>query len=196
MRLALCAPILFGAAVLQAGTFDEWIVAPPALGAAAFKVRVKDYFAAYERLQSATDDSPGAQIRDRTEHDRWSGLQWRLARALDEQKPLGDLSEFGLISREDGSYSVRLKDYPQWAPLDSLLTVLRDPAVFESYATQLQARGFRDSDLEVMKEYVEKNNPQRAAFTANKPLIEMFGVVPDRFLGRDGPWSRPALAKR
>lgn len=57
MRLALCAPILFGAAVLQAGTFDERIVAPPALGAAAFKVRVKDYFAAYERLQSESTAS-------------------------------------------------------------------------------------------------------------------------------------------
>jgi hypothetical protein len=176
VRAALCVPLLMGAAALHAGPFDERVPAPPALDAIAAKARVREYFDAYERMRSAHGDASVAQLRDRAAYQRWSTLQWQLKRNLDERKPLGDLAEFGLIGQEDGSYSVRLKDYPQWAPLDSLLTVLRDPVVFAAYAAQLQARGFRDQDVQALKAYIEKNNPERAAFAANKPLIETFAA--------------------
>lgn len=174
--LVLLLPLIFSAFHLHAAPFDESIRAPQALKQADIKLRTKEYFAAHAHMRSADKNTVGAQIRGRASYEKWSTFNWQVQRTLDERKPIGDLSEFGLTKKDDGSYVVRLKEYPQWAPLDSLLTVLTNPDVLESYAVELKARGFRDRDIELLRDYVAKNNFERTAFAANKPLIESFAV--------------------
>jgi hypothetical protein len=174
LLLRLLVPFLLGwTATADAAKFDERIVAPKAASPATLKALTREYFATYQRAQAK---GVGGLIRDPAAYRQWFEWYWQLSETLDDKQPIGDLTEFGLIPQEDGSYTVDHKKYPQWAPLDRQLTILRTPVIFEAYAPELKTRGFRDQDLEVLKSYVDKHDPERGAFAENKPLVESFAT--------------------
>lgn len=174
LLLRMFLPLLLGwAATSQAAKFDERIAAPKAASPATLKSLTREYFATYQRAQAK---GVGGLIRDPVAYRQWSEWAWRVSETMDEKKPIGDLTEFGLIPQEDGSYTVDLQQYPQWAPLDRQLTILRTPVIFDAYAPELKRRGFRDQDLEALKNYLDKNDPERGAFVDNRPLIESFAA--------------------
>lgn len=166
---------LAGCATAQAAKFDERIKAPRAASVADLKRSVREYFAAYEQRRKEVDEADDA-IRDPKAYDAWINLQWMIEQQAGEPTSLDDLREFGMQKDVDGSYTVRAKEYPQWMPLDLALMTLRVPSVFDSYAPDLKARGFRDQDLAILKNYVASNNWEREAYLANKPLTESFAA--------------------
>jgi hypothetical protein len=173
LLLRMFLPLLLGwTAAVHAAKFDERVAAPKAATPATLKALTREYFATYQRAQAK---GVGGLIRDPAAYRQWSEWQWRLWETLEEKKPI-DLTEFGLIPQEDGSYTANHQQYPQWAPLDGLLLVLRTQAVFDAYAPELKRRGFRDQDLETLKNYLDKNDPERDAFGENRALIESFAA--------------------
>ncbi|HKE92906.1 MAG TPA: hypothetical protein VKB34_01255 [Povalibacter sp.] len=171
-----------------AANFDVRKPAPSSVSPDDLRNRVRDYVKAHK--EKATESQPAAFIRDPIAYEKWSDVRWRITRALMDNKPVGDLTEFGLRLEEDGSYSVKAREHPEWVPLDSLLTTLLDSQDFNEFAPQLKDRGFRERDLVVMKQYLGSNTPERLAFKENKPLVETFAAhirsqnqvrkVPDR----------------
>lgn len=176
MRLFFWTLLLTCTGAAHAARFDERIKAPHATSAADFKRSVRDYFAAYERQYERDAEDASSLIRNRTAYEAWADTEWQLVRSLDDGMPLGDLSEFGFEREEDGSYTVKVKDHPQWMAIDLALATLRVPSIYDAYARDLRERGFRDQDLAALKNYLDSNNWESAAFAQNKPLTESFAL--------------------
>lgn len=180
---ALCRCVLTGmvtallltasVASVHAAEFSAAVRAPEAPSNAELRKLIRDYFDTYARVNA---QSAAGIVRDAAAHVQWFDTRWRLQRAIDTKKPLGDLSDFGIIPNGDGTYSTDLGKFPQWSPLDERLGRLLVPDVLEAYVAELRARGFREQDIELLKAYVEKNQPRRAAFAENAPLGESFAV--------------------
>jgi hypothetical protein len=164
--------ILFAGAA-HAAPFDERIKAPKAatVTPGEIEARLEAHFATFERKR---EGEPGAFIRDRAAHRQWVDLYFSITRAMDEGRRLDNLSGFGLIAKPDGQYSIDLKEFPQWDPLDARLFLLSNLEVFESYLPALKARGFRDTDVEAVRAYVGTHDPRQISYPAGKQLFESF----------------------
>ncbi len=167
----VCLAAFAGAA--PAAKFDEKIKAPAAPGNAELAALIRDYFGTHARVNA---QSLTGIVRDRDAYQQWFETHWRLQRAIDTKRPLGDLSEFGLTPNGDGSYSVDLAQFPQWDPLPARLQGFREPQAFAVYGAALKARGFRDEDIEAMRLYVEKGGPRQRASTQELDIAEGFGA--------------------
>jgi hypothetical protein len=163
---------IFLAIAVQAAPFDEKVKAPRAASSQALGSRFEAHFQTFERKQKDAD--PAAFMRDQRAHQQWSDLFFTLRLALDERLPLQDLAEFGLVAQADGSYVVDLRKFPQWQPLAARLYRLSNPEVFESYVDALRARGFRDSDLATLRQYLATHDPRSRVLAEGRPLIETF----------------------
>lgn len=169
--------------------FNERLSAPPTPGAAALTARIRAYFSTYERLART---QPGAIVRDRAAFDEWFAMRWALDRALDDRQPLGDLAEFGLVAQPNGSYSVDTQQFPQWAPFDQRLELLRDPQFRAAHVPELRARGFREADILKLEGYLARTasldhtviadkQALAASFTTNAQARQRAGLGrPDR----------------
>jgi hypothetical protein len=160
------------AGVAPAAKFDEKIKAPPAPMNAELKAVIRDYFDTYARVNAK---SSAGIVRDKAAYQQWFETHWRLQRAIDQKRSLGDLSEFGLTRNADGSYSVDLNQYPQWEPLPVRLERFREPQYLDQYADALAARGFRESDLETLRAHVAKS-PRNQASTAELDVADGFAA--------------------
>jgi hypothetical protein len=143
--------LLFAVSISDAADTVQRLTAPAPAERQAVKADLKAYFATYERKRA---ESATALIRDDAARQAWTDLEYRIVRAINEGRALGDLSEFGLESRPDGSFAVDVKRYPQWRPLDASLPVLSSPEVISLYEARLKARGFRQSDMDALRLYV------------------------------------------
>lgn len=184
--LQLVAPI----GETHAAKFDEKLKAPEAPTNEALKVAIREYFDVYART---TAESPAGMARDKAAHAKWFDTQWLLQRAIDTKRDLGDLSEFGIVAKGDGSYSIEVANFPQWTPLSSSLTRLLEPTLFEIYATDLKARGFRDQDIDAMQAYVDANQPRRAVHAENAALGESFATKVEKQLSRKQKIGMPQM---
>lgn len=166
------AMVLAGAA--HAAPFDERIKAPKAATAAPGEIeaRLKAHFNAFERKQQESE--PGAFIRDRAAHKQWVDLHFSITRAMDEGRPLTNLAAFGLIATPDGQYTIDLKAFPQWDPLDARLFLLSNPDVLESYVPALEARGFRDIDVDTLRTYVSTHDPRQLSYPEGRQLFDSY----------------------
>jgi len=163
--------VLFAAAS-HAAPFDERIRAPGAAVPGEIEARLQAHFDTYERKQQ--EGKPGAFIRDRAAHEQWVDLYFSVTRAMDEGRPLENLSAFGLVAKPDGQYSIDLKAFPQWDPLDARLFLLSNPDVLESYAPALAARGFRDVDLDALRAYVSTHDARQTSYPEGKQLFDSY----------------------
>lgn len=163
---------VFAVGSTQAAPFDEKLKPPRAATSQALRTKLEAHFATFERKQQ--DPDPAAFIRDGQAYRQWSDLYFSVQLALDERTPLKDLATFGLVAKPDGSYAVDLRAFPQWDPLDSRLHRLTNPEILESYVPALQARGFRDEDLNALRSYVATHDPQLALHTEGRQLVDTF----------------------
>jgi len=147
--------LLIAVSTLNAADAIQRLKAPAAAERQAVKAELKAYFATYQRKGA---ESATALIRDDTARQAWTDLEYRIVRAIHEGRSLGDLSEFGLESKPDGSFTVDLKRFPQWQPLDASLPVLSTPEAISLYEERLKARGFRQSDLDAVRIYVAEHD--------------------------------------
>jgi hypothetical protein len=130
---------------------------------------IRDYFATYARVNA---ESPSGIARNKAAYQQYFETQWRLQRAIDTRQPLADLSEFGLTPNNDGSYSADPVQYPQWSPLPMDLSRLGEPQYLDFAAKELKERGFRDQDIEALKDYVAKGPPRNQASKAELDLTD------------------------
>jgi hypothetical protein len=159
---------------LQGATFDERLEAPRATSAKGLQSQFQAHFDAFRQKQQTPD--PAAFIRDKASHKQWTDLFFAVTRAMDESVPLGDLAAFGLIAKPDGTYSVNLKKFPEWEPLDAKLNVLSNPEVFESFIPALKARGFRDSDVDTLRTYLATHDPRMLTHKNGRQLVTGFAT--------------------
>src|SRR4030095_3669130 len=152
--------IIAFAGVAPAAKFDEKIKAPPAPTNAELKAVIRDYFDTYARVNAK---SSAGIVRDKAAYQLWFETHWRLQRAIDQKRPLGDLSEFGLLANADGSYSVDLSQYPQWDTLVEDLQIFAEPTALDNLAAALQQRGVREHDIEAIRQYVARNEARPSA---------------------------------
>lgn len=169
---AACVSAVLLTAIAHGAPFDERIKSPQAGTTAELRELLQAHFDTFRRKQE--EGRVGAFIRDEAAYERWVDLEYRIGLAMDQALPLTDLADFGLIAEPDGTYTVDLKKYPQWEPLDSRLHVLSDASVLESYVPTLKARGFRDADIDILRTYLAAHDPRAAAFPEGKELIESF----------------------
>jgi hypothetical protein len=148
---------------------SQQVILPRINNQAELRSRVSDYVASYEKVGGAR---PDAIARDPVLYRKLCNLRWAINRALAEKKAL-DLSEFGFTVTE-GGYAMNQKDGLQWFPLDSFVSFLLEPGVFASQAAELQRRGFRDQDVDLLRAYAAKPRPEQLAFFKFKESTESF----------------------
>ncbi len=163
---------VFLAGHAQAAPFDEQAKAPRVASAQALRTKLEAHFATFERKQQDAD--PAAFIRDRVAHKQWSDLYFAAQLAMDERTPLKGLDAFGLVAKPGGKYVVDLSAFPQWEPLDSRLHKLTNEEIVESYVPALEARGFRDEDIDALRTYLANNDPRVTVQTEGRQLVETF----------------------
>lgn len=156
---------------VQAAPFNENVKAPTIATEQEFANRLKAHFDTFQRKRA---EQPGAFVRDQAARKRWSDLHFSITHAMDEARPLRNLAAFGLVANDDGTYTVDLQKFPQWAPLDSRLYVLSNPNVLESAVPALVARGFRDADIASLRTYVATHDAQQATLAEGKQLVATF----------------------
>jgi hypothetical protein len=167
----ICPLALLLGTMAHAAPFDERVKSPRAAASQEAQLKLKAHFDTFQRKR---EEQPGAFIRDRAAHRQWSDLYYAIMLAMDEGRPLGDLSEFGLIGDSNRAYTVDLKKFPQWAPLDSRLYVLTNPDLLESYVPALKARGYRDADVDTLRTYVAAHDPRQLMIAEGKSLADTF----------------------
>ena len=95
--LLLCFANIVGMA--QAVEFDEKQKAPMAMGAAELKSRAQSYSASFARLREL---SPAEMVTSKAVFLEHFDLVWQINRALEDKRPLEDLSALGLVKHEGG----------------------------------------------------------------------------------------------
>jgi hypothetical protein len=179
--------LLLAVSLSNAADTVQRLKAPAAAEQRAVKAELKAHFATYERKGA---ESASALIRDETARQAWTDLEYRIVRAIHEGRSLGDLSEFGLESKPDGSYTVDLKRFPQWQPLDASLPVLSTPEAISLYEERLKARGFRQSDMDDLRLYVAEHDLTVATQAAATRIAEKYA----RHFADEAAAGRPLAA--
>jgi hypothetical protein len=104
-------------------------------------------------------------------------LKWQLERAIDEKRPLDDLSAVGIVRQEDGTFRVDLNANPQWDPFVAKLTSFLPNMNIDSAAPLLINRGFRESDVFALKKYVADHNLKTVVAEKTLPIAVGFSKV-------------------
>jgi hypothetical protein len=164
---------LLTGAQAQGAPFNEQLKAPPA-SAPQLQERLQRRFKMAEEQRTKGEE---ALMRDPVAHQEAVDLEFAIHRRLDEGQPLGDegeLAQFGLVKKPDGSYHLHTKRFPQWKSLDRQLLWLANPEALEGFLPALQARGFRPEDVDALREYVRTHDLEAAMFAEQKELVQTF----------------------
>jgi hypothetical protein len=169
----LCLALAAFAGSAQAVEFDEKLKAPRAKSSAEIKTLAENYSASFTRLGAA---SPMEALANKALFLEYFDLKWQISRALDEKRPIPDLSAAGLVKQADGSISIDLGANPQWDPFAQKLSLL--PAMnFENLSPLLVNRGFRESDLVALKNYMTTHDLQASMKASTLPMAIGFSRV-------------------
>lgn len=170
----LCLAIAAFAGGAQAVDFDEKLKAPQAKGAAEIKSLAENYSANFARLEAA---SPVESVTSPSLYLEYFDLRWQITQAIDQKRPINDLSAVGLEKRDDGSITIDLQAYPQWDPFAKKLASLMPNMNLDNLAPLLINRGFRQSDLDALKNYIATNNLKAAVSAKTLPIAISFSKV-------------------
>lgn len=168
---ALCLALAVFAGSAKAVEFNESLKAPQLKGAAEIKTMAENYSATFARLDAA---SPAELVTDRSLFLERFDLEWQLQRALDEKRTLEDLSAVGLVKQADGSISIDMGAYPQWHPFVQKLTSLLPSMNLDNLSSLLINRGFRETDVVALKDYIATHNLKAATTSKTLPIAISF----------------------
>jgi hypothetical protein len=164
--------------VAHAVEFDEKVKAPMAKDAADLRSRAEAYSLHDAQARPAGMD---VVVRNRGLSGERFDASWALKRAIDEKRPLGDLSDLGIVDRGDGTFGVDLNAYPQWSdPADDLADTL--PALNTTMlGAELTRRGMRAGDLAKLREFLATHDVSAATGAAALPISVSFSRVVKKF---------------
>jgi hypothetical protein len=173
-RLLLALILAGTAAAAQAVEFDERVKAPSVTEPAAFRAQADSF---KQRVRSLKEAGPRELMMNRALFAERFDLTWQLQRAMNARRPLGDLAEVGFVSRGDGSYAIDYEAHPEWHRLDEAMAGWLPLADWTTLGAELRARGFRESDITALQEYVRTHDARGASARSSLPLAISFSKV-------------------
>ena len=165
------------AGVAQAVEFDEKVKAPMARGGGELKTLAESYSASFARLRTA---SPAEMVTDQALSQERFDLEWQLTRALEEKRPLEDLSALGLVKHENG-FRIDYNAFPQWQPFAETLASLMPTLSMDAAGPLLVARGFRESDVSALRGYLETHDLKTETSARTLPIAISFSKVVKKY---------------
>jgi hypothetical protein len=161
----------------QAVEFDEKLKAPKAMGGAELKTQAESYSASFALLRAG---SPSEMVTNQAlTRDRFE-LEWQITRALEDKRPLEDLSAIGLEKYENG-FRIDYDGFPQWQPFPEKLASLMPTMNMDAVGPLLVARGFRDSDVAALRSYLETHDLKAETSARTLPLAISFSKVVKKY---------------
>ena len=161
----------------QAVEFDEKLKAPKAMGGAELKTQAESYSASFALLRAG---SPSEMVTNQAlTRDRFE-LEWQITRALEDKRPLEDLSAIGLEKYENG-FRIDYDEFPQWQPFPEKLASLMPTMNMDEVGPMLVARGFRDSDVAALRSYLETHDLKAETSARTLPLAISFSKVVKKY---------------
>jgi hypothetical protein len=174
----LCLALSALAGGAQAVGFDEKLKAPQAKTAAEIGNLAESYSATFARLEAA---SPAESVTHKTLFLDHFELKWQVQQALDAKRSLGDLSAVGLETRDDGSIHIDLSEHPQWDPFPRKLASLLPTMNLEGLGPLLVNRGFRDSDVAALGNYIATHDLKAATYAKTLPVAVSFSRLVKKY---------------
>jgi hypothetical protein len=174
----LCLALSALAGSVQAVEFDEKLKAPKAKSAAEIGNLAQSYSATFARLEAA---SPTESVTNKTLFLDYFDLKWQVQQALDEKRPLGNLSAAGLETRDDGSIHIDLSEHPQWDPFPRKLASLLPTMNLEGVGPLLINRGFRESDVAALGNYIATHDLKAASYAKTLPIAISFSKLVKKY---------------
>jgi hypothetical protein len=87
-------------------------------------------------------------------------LHYLLGRIIDEGLPLTNFEDFGISRNDNGSYHFNFGDSPYLALPEPLFRRLTNQSWNEKGFEALRERGFRQSDLDIVRKHLDNNSPE------------------------------------
>jgi hypothetical protein len=182
--VALLAGLAGGA---QAVDFDVTLKAPMAKGGSELKTSAENYSATYARLAKT---SPTEMVTNQALFLEHFDMEWQLQRAIDDRLPMEDLSAIGLVKRENGGIEIDLKEFPQWASFTDKLMAMMPTMNFDLAGPLLINRGFRDSDIAAVRNYLATHDLRQATAAKTLPISISFSRLVKKYDQQKLPVSK------
>jgi len=157
--------------------FDEKLKTPMALGARELKASAQGYSDRFARLR---DVSHAEMVTNRALFLEHFDLVWQINRALEDKRPLEDLSALGLVKHE-GGFRIDYNAFPQWRPFPEVLASMVPTLSLDSVGPLLVNRGFRGSDVAALKDYVETHDLKAATSAHTLPIAISFSKIVKKY---------------
>ena len=157
--------------------FDEKLKAPRAMGGPELKSTAQNYSASFARMREA---SPAELVTNKALFLEHFDLVWQINRALEDQRPLEDLSALGLVKYE-GGFRIDYGAFPQWQPFPELVASLVPTWSMDSVGPLLVNRGFRESDVVALKSYVDTHDLKAATSARTLPIAISFSKLVKKY---------------
>jgi len=161
----------------QAVEFDEKVKAPMARGGAELRTQAEGYSTNFARLRDA---SPLEMVLNKSLAQEHFEIKWQLERALEDKRPMEDLSPIGLVKDGDG-FRIDFNSFPQWNPFSERLATLMPVMINQNVGPQLIARGFRDSDVAKLWNYVATHDLKAATSARTLPMAISFSKIVKKY---------------
>jgi len=166
------------AGVAQAVEFDEKLMAPRARNATELKSMAESYSASFARVR---DVSPAQMVTNKALFLEHFDLEWQIKRALDDKRHMEDLSAIGLVKDGSGAIRIDFNAFPQWQPFSETLSSMMPVLSLDTAGPLLINRGFRESDVAAIRNYIETHDVQAAASARTLPIAISFSKVVKKY---------------
>jgi hypothetical protein len=164
----------------QAVDFNEKLKAPMVMHAPALKTMAESYSATFARLAAA---SPTEMVTNQGLFLERFELKWLLTRAVDDRLPLEGFSAIGFVKRENGSIEIDLNAFPQWASFPDTLVAMMPTMNYDVAGPLLINRGFRESDIAAIKNYLATHDLSAAMAAKTLPIAVSFSRLVKKYDG-------------
>ncbi|MEJ0085795.1 MAG: hypothetical protein WDO72_08940 [Pseudomonadota bacterium] len=162
----------------QAVDFDEQVKAPMMKDAASLRSQAQAFSARFAELQ---DGATEQLITNRALAGSRLDLIWQIQQAIDLRRPLGEVSELGLVSRGDGSYNIDFNSFPQWERVDRKLAELLPTYQWDLLSQVLTNRGFTAEESSKLKAYLASRDANVEAHQKKLPIALGFSKVVKKY---------------
>jgi hypothetical protein len=154
--------------------FDEKVKAPQARNADEVKHVAR---ASSQEFGEASLDARAAVIRDAARSRRRFDSRWAVVHAVETRAPLGDLSEFGIVTSENGEARVDLRRFPQWDDQEGSVVRMLSHLQLDALGEQWINRGMTEADVATVRNYVATNDAEALSRRAGLPVALGFSRV-------------------
>lgn len=135
-------------------------------GQADYGAKMSEFRSAFEVNRKRSTTAAG-YCNESTFHKRFD-LMWTLDRATEEKQTI-DMTEFGFHQIGPNAYSIKS---PEWIDYSLVLGRWKALPVFESDAVALRARGFRNEDVTLLRNYLSTVSEESVMLHKNRQLMD------------------------